>query len=75
MSANRKDEYLKRAACTIASQLPDDRRDALSVLNYAREILLNLGKSWEVPSAMPGNNVQRIRLVKSNLAASPDSPE
>jgi len=49
MNALRKDEYLKRTACTIAAQLPEERRDALSVLNYAREILLNLGKSWEAP--------------------------
>lgn len=75
MGSNQKDEYLKRAACTIASQLPEERRDALSVLNYAREILLNLGKSWEVPSAMPGDNVPRLRLVKPSSAASPNSPE
>ena len=45
-------ENLKRQACHIASQLPDDRRDALCILNYAREILFNLGVGWETPSAL-----------------------
>lgn len=55
-------EFLKRAACTIASQLPDERCDALTVLNYAREIVLNLGKSWEAPSVM-SEMTRPIRLV------------
>jgi len=39
-------EFLKRAACIIASQLPDDRAEALVVLGYAQDILMNLG-GWE----------------------------
>lgn len=46
-------EFLKRSACQIAAQLPEDRREALLVINYAREIVCNLGAAWEVPSAMP----------------------
>ena len=50
-------EFLKRTACTIASQLPEEREDALAVLDYVREIVLNLGVSWAPPS------VAILRLV------------
>lgn len=58
-------EYVKRLAAQLVSQLPEDRRDALCALNYAREILLNLGKGWEIPSAMPSGPKRgpSIRLV------------
>lgn len=55
-------DHLKRAACHIASQLPDDSREALVVLNFAREIICNLGKAWEIQSPMP-EATPFIRLV------------
>lgn len=58
-------EYVKRVAAQIVSQLPEDRRDALCALNYAREILVNLGKSWEVPSALAEASGS-IRLVSAD---------
>lgn len=58
-------EYIKRVAAQIVSQLPEDRRDALCALNYAREILVNLGKSWEVPSALAEASGS-IRLVSAD---------
>jgi hypothetical protein len=74
MDKNKNMEWLKRTACTIASQLPDERRDALTVLNYAREIILNLGKNWEAPSAIPGI-AEPLRLVSSSRkAADPRNP-
>lgn len=43
--------YLKRLACTVAAQMPDDREEAFAVLRYVREILLNLGEEgWSSPS-------------------------
>lgn len=65
-----KNEALKRSACAIAAQLPEDKRDALCVLNYAREIVANLGKSWEIQSALP--EAKSVRLVYSD--ASPQAP-
>lgn len=41
-------EFLKRQAAHIAAQLPNGRRDALVVLDYAREIILNLGKDGPI---------------------------
>lgn len=37
---------MKRMACQIAAQLPDDPEEALGVLNYVKEIVLNLGGGW-----------------------------
>lgn len=36
------EQGLKRAACLIASQLPDNAADALKVLEYARGIVRHL---------------------------------
>ena len=53
-------EFLKRQAAHVAAQLPNNQRDALVILDYAREIILNLGK--ETPES--------IRLVsQTNQAA------
>ena len=38
--------HMKRMACQIAAQLPDDPEEALGVLNYVKEIVLNLGGGW-----------------------------
>lgn len=50
------DEYSKRVAAHIASQLPEDSASALRVLALAREIVLHLGKSWD--SAPTGGAVE-----------------
>lgn len=61
---------LKRMAAQIASQLPENDREALIVLNYVREIVCNLGNAWEIPSAMPAV-AEPIRLssVRQNRQA------
>lgn len=46
------DGFLKRTACQIAAQLPDDRAEALQVLGYVREIVMNLGGGWG-PAVVP----------------------
>lgn len=40
------DAHEKRMACQIAAQLPDDTSEALAVLDYVKEIVLNLGGGW-----------------------------
>lgn len=60
------DEFLKRAACSIVAQLPDDAEDAIAVLNYAREILLNLGsEGWGTANAVRS----MVRLVSDRRDA------
>lgn len=39
---------MKRLACQIYTQLPEDKREALQVLNYVRQIIFCLGEEWEV---------------------------
>lgn len=55
---------LKRMAAQIASQLPENDREALIVLNYVREIICNLGAAWEVPSAMTAAR-EPLKLVSA----------
>lgn len=43
------DGHNKRMACQIAAQLPDETSEALEVLAYVREIVLNLGGGWGLP--------------------------
>lgn len=51
----------------IASQLPEDTADALCVIDYVREILLNLGTVWN----SPGESAVVLTLVRSGA----DNPE
>ena len=44
------DGYLKRIACQVYTQLPEDKREALLVLRYVREIVFCLGEEWETVS-------------------------
>lgn len=44
------DGHLKRIACQIYTQLPEDRREALLVLRYVRQIVFCLGEEWEAVS-------------------------
>ena len=47
------DGHVKRLAAQIASQLPEDTQEALRVLNMAREIIVCLGRSWDVAPEWP----------------------
>lgn len=48
MSVSDSDEgHLKRIACQVFTQLPDDKREALAVLRYVRQIIFCLGEDWE----------------------------
>lgn len=40
--------HIKRMACQIYTQLPEDKREALQVLQYVRQIIFCLGEDWEV---------------------------
>ena len=58
-------ERLKRQACAIVAQLPDDRRDALLVLSYASDILQNLGReTWEPQTRITRVCLQRMEVVR-----------
>lgn len=41
------DPHIKRMACQIYTQLPEDKREALQVLQYVRQIIFCLGEDWE----------------------------
>lgn len=41
------DGHLKRVACQLYTQLPEDKREALLVLRYVRQIIFCLGEDWE----------------------------
>lgn len=41
------DPHLKRLACQIYTQLPEDKREALQVLQHVRQIIFCLGEDWE----------------------------
>lgn len=53
-------EFIKRQACHIAAQLPNNKQEALRVLNYAREILCNLGAGTEPEALGEGAIIQRL---------------
>lgn len=67
-------EWVKRQAALIASQLPEDRAEALAVLCLAREIVVNLGCVWPtetcdaLPADAPPGEITMIRLVSSDPA-------
>lgn len=44
------DPHVKRMACQIYTQLPEDKREALQVLRYVRQIIFCLGEEWEAIS-------------------------
>ncbi len=39
--------HLKRIACQVFTQLPEDKRDALQVLRLVRQLVFCLGEDWE----------------------------
>lgn len=42
--------HLKRIACQVYTQLPEDKREALLVLRYIRQLIFCLGEEWETVS-------------------------
>ena len=44
------DPHIKRLACQVYTQLPEDKREALQVLAYVRQIIFCLGEEWETVS-------------------------
>lgn len=44
------DPHIKRLACQIYTQLPEDKREALQVLQQVRQIIFCLGEEWETVS-------------------------
>ena len=44
------DPHLKRLACQVYTQLPEDKREALQVLGFVRQLLFCLGEDWEAVS-------------------------
>ena len=46
-AAHETDGHLKRIACQVFTQLPEDKREALLVLRYVRQIVFCLGEDWE----------------------------
>lgn len=49
-AAKEVDGHIKRIACQVYTQLPDDKREALLVLRYVRQIVFCLGEDWETIS-------------------------
>lgn len=41
------DPHLKRLACQIYTQLPEDKREALQTLKLVRQLIFSLGEEWE----------------------------
>lgn len=44
------DPHLKRLACQVYTQMPDDKREALAVLKLVRQLIFCLGEDWETVS-------------------------
>lgn len=78
--------HLKRLACQVFTQLPEDKREALAVLRYARQLIFCLGEEWETVSrtaVLPfesrkgqGSSVTVLRAVQTDRRdkANPESP-
>lgn len=65
---SRRDEGSKRAAAHIASLLPDDKAEALRILDLAHDIIVNLGTTWgkrrQVEPAKPTGAVVRLATAR-----------
>lgn len=66
--------HLKRAACLIASQLPDDEGEAMRVLDYARGIVSHLkeerGGAQDGPSQLSQTDQRDQVVVQLDARAS-----
>lgn len=69
------DAHMKRMACQIAAQLPDDQREALAVLDYVREIVENLGGGWRQPEPIRKTPALYVIQRTSQEAAQAGAPE
>lgn len=56
--------YLRRVATTLASQLPDNRDDALTVLQYLRELI-----EWEHATSRDQSSSVLSFPTRPNLSA------
>lgn len=45
------DPHIKRIACLVYTQLPEDKREALQVIRYVRQLIFCLGEEWETVSS------------------------
>lgn len=70
------DPHIKRMACQIYTQLPEDKREALQVLQYVRQIIFCLGEDWETvmrsAPIVPFQQDQKGRA--GHLRAVPEAP-
>lgn len=59
--------HLKRLACQVFTQLPEDKRDALQVLRLVRQLVFCLGEDWEAvtrsASILPFERGQKDRAA------------
>lgn len=69
------DPHIKRLACQLYTQLPEDKREALQVLRYVRQIIFCLGEEWETVSRSapilsfpqdPKGQAGSLRVVPAN---------
>lgn len=75
------DPHVKRLACQIYTQLPEDKREALQVLRCVRQIIFCLGEEWEAVTRtapiLPFSADQRgpaapLKVVPGGLSEFPD---
>lgn len=69
------DPHIKRMACQIYTQLPEDKREALQVLQYVRQIIFCLGEDWDAvvkPAAILPFQQQEQRGPATRLRAVPE---
>lgn len=76
------DPHIKRLACQIYTQLPEDKREALQVLRFVRQIIFCLGEEWETVSrsapilpfsADQKGQVTPLRAVRGGLSEPRDT--
>jgi hypothetical protein len=74
--------HIKRMACQIYTQLPEDKREALLVLQYVRQIIFCLGEDWDAvlktAAILPFQSQEmkgpaaKLRAVEVGLSDRPD---
>lgn len=64
----RAEQWHKRHALNVVSQLPENVCDALTILECAKELVENfLGATIETPAAALGGAPTRLRLVQPSI--------
>ena len=74
---NDSEGFLRRLACQIAAQLPQDQAEALRALRLARQIVFNLGEEWEAagssePVQLYPDQGARLKAVQEGRSGPPD---